>query len=95
MANTFDGLRWIIDTPGSDNITTDYACVKHVEWNGDSVIGAGGAPQAVIQSPTGKVLWEAYATGATFHIHDLIENHWFDGFKVPTLSGGRLEIVYK
>jgi hypothetical protein len=95
MANTFDGQRWRIDTPGSGMLASGYLYVKSIKWVGNGVVGSGGAPHAVIQDSLGNTIWESYAAAANFDITQSWENHWFNGFKVTTLDGGVLQLDYK
>ena len=90
MANTFANQRWLIDTASAAMVTIEKIKVKAIRWVYE---GASAGDNCVVQDASGNVLWESSATGVNFIDSDLIEDWWHDGFKVPTLAGGRLVIT--
>jgi hypothetical protein len=54
--------------------------------------GTTAGHAAVIQDPSGRVLWTAVATGDNYTDQSLLETVWSEGFEVPTLASGRLYV---
>lgn len=76
---------WVVDTAHATNFVTQDNCfVKTIRW-------AGRVGTATIANAQDKVVWEAAAADSApeSYIDGLSLSQ---GFKVPTLGGGRLYI---
>lgn len=90
MANRYREGRWIVDTAGAGFVTQQPLKVGRIRWS-----GTGLTPETdnvVITDHNDEELWSQRALGTTVEFELVISSWWHQGFKVPTLDGGRLEI---
>lgn len=88
MANVIGSLIHKIDTPGAGLIFPDSIRFKSVRWVGGTVAGH----IAEIQDSNSITIWRSVASGPNHIDSDLIENIFWDGYKVITLQSGILYI---
>lgn len=87
-ANDISKYPYIIDTAGATTIISTRVWVTGIRWVGATTAGH----QAVIQDANGRVLWEAIAGTTNWDEESFIPMVWRDGFKVSTLTSGKLYI---
>lgn len=90
MANDFTTKVWIIDTAGATSSYPDMVHIKTVYWRNPVTPG----DTAVIQQKNGKTLLDMRCEVANqSQIYNL--DNKYQGFIVPTLASGTLEIHIK
>lgn len=95
MANVLNANPFVIDTAGSSLLYSRAFKCKGIRWIIES--GALATDVAEIQDDQGKTLWRSICTpgaGAQYVEDVLQERWWYAGFKVTTLSRGKLYIDY-
>ncbi len=92
MANDITTRTWVIDTPGAAAIVAaDYKLrIRQITWVYENVLPG---ESAVVQDANGKaILTLTPAMAGRGHEIEATRGRFFDGLKVPTLSGGQLFI---
>ena len=93
MSNAFDPLSkvWTIDTAGSSLVDANDCRVSGIRWVTDT--GGAAGDIAEIQDDTSSIVWHSTNTvGAQYVDTDNAKRRWPTGFKVTTLTHGKLYI---
>lgn len=94
MSNSFDPLSkvWTVDTAASDTVDANDVRVSGIRWVTDSA-GVAGDIAEIQDVGTSAVVWHSTNTvGAQYVDTDNAKRRWPSGFKVPTLTHGKLYI---
>jgi len=76
---------------GSTLIWPSNIYIKSIEWVSES---SAAGNNAIVTTGSGRVFWEAVATGANTREESTVERWCRDGLKVPTLDTGEIHIYY-
>jgi len=90
MANDFTTKVWIIDTAGATSLYQDIVHIKTVYWKGPTTIGHTAIIQQKNLKPLLEMVCEVAAQSQVFNL-----DNKYQGFYVPTLASGTLEIHIK
>lgn len=90
-ANDLTGNPLIIDTAGASMLTSSRTWVVAVRWVGGTTAGH----TAVVQDVNSRDLWAGIAGTTNWDEESMAPMVWRGGFKVPTLSSGKLYIYLR
>lgn len=95
MANNITNYPYVIDTAGAGTIIGTPLRIIKIRWTGATTAGH----QAILQDQNGNLFWESVADAANYvEESDFAkynsQRNVINGFKVPTLGSGKLEIYF-
>ena len=90
MANDLSDCPHIIDTAAPGLIYTGNIAIMSIRWVSPTCLAGH---QAIVQRADGRVMWESVANGDDYVEKDYVKKQANGGYKVPTLTSGKLYIV--